>query len=395
MLLGCAMSGNSHTWRTLHISTISHLHPVIVYSFWVGCLVQLFYWGYWYQRLRQHQDAPCPVPSPALAVSVVVCAKNEALNLRHCLPQLLTQDYPQYEVLVVDDDSTDDTAQVLTSLATQYPHLRTTRPDSGTQPAAKGKKKALAHGIAQAQYDLLLLTDADCHPTSSRWIAHMVAPLAQPSIDLVLGYAPLTRQSGFLNALSRLETTYTAIQYLSFALRRMPYMGVGRNIAYRKSLYEQQGGFVAHQHIASGDDDLFVRAAAHPDRLAVVLHPEAHMYSATAQDWRSFFRQKSRHLSTAPHYRPVHQWMLGLHAASLWAVHIYFPILVAYGSSDFLYITAYLARTALWLMVARRLFGRMQVTDLWGKLPWLELALLAYYLFLAPTLIFRNNNQWK
>lgn len=380
-------------WRTLHLSTLSHLHPVIVYSFWIGCLAQLFYWGYWFWRLQQHRDAPRL--EPTLAVSVVICAKNEADNLRRFLPRILEQDYPHYEVLVVDDGSTDDTVQVLTELGTQYPHLRSTHLSGELQLAAKGKKKALAHGIAHAQYDTLLLTDADCYPTSRDWVTHMVAPLEHTHNDLVLGYAPLTPQRGLLNALSRLETTYTAIQYLSFALRRMPYMGVGRNLAYRKSLYTRQGGFEAHQHIASGDDDLFVRAAAHPDRLAVVLHPAAHMYSATAQNWRSFFRQKSRHLSTAPHYRPVHQVMLAIFALSVFAVQVYFPILLITDSHLFIYLTAYLTRNVLWLVVTRRLFVRLQVADLWPWLIGLEWLLAVYYLVLAPTLLFRNNRQWK
>ena len=176
--------------------------------------------------------------------------------------------------IVVNDASTDDTKEVLKAYQYIFPHLRIAQAVYHAPARLAVKKYALEQGIAAAQYDILLLTDADCQPASPHWLSRMVAPF-NDTVEIVLGYGPYTRKRGFLNAFIRYETMYTAIQYFSFALAGMPYMGVGRNLAYRKSLFEKTGGLTAHRHILSGDDDLFVNSAINKKNFSIVLHPDS------------------------------------------------------------------------------------------------------------------------
>lgn len=173
-----------------------------------------------------------------------------------------------------------------------------------------GKKFALAQGITAARYDHLLLTDADCCPASEDWLYHMQRKLRGP-LKIGLGYGPYQKYPGWLNRFIRYETFYTALQYLSFALAGRPYMGVGRNLIYKKELFEEVGGFHKHINLASGDDDLFVQAAADANNTTLILSPSTFCYSEPERTWRSYARQKARHLTTGKHYTTINKMLLG------------------------------------------------------------------------------------
>lgn len=263
-------------------------------------------------------DQPLPIrTTPLNGVSILLCAHNEAIHLRRFLPAVLEQTsaYP-FEVLVVDDASDDDTPAILAFFQKKYTHLRVLRIPEKKWP---GKKYALAQGIAAAKNDVLLLTDADCEPASSHWLSRMTAPLQEnPALEIVLGYAP-TRSLAFsgspapvlLTRWIRFETAHTAWTYSVFAQAGQPYMGVGRNMAWRKSLFERAGGFATHEHLPSGDDDLFVSAVATGANTAICLDPQTFVYSAGKKTWHAWMRQKRRHLSTGAYYRPRHRLLLG------------------------------------------------------------------------------------
>ncbi len=235
-------------------------------------------------------------------VSIIICAKNEAENLERFLPELLEQNYPEYEVVVVNDTSEDDSDMVLARLKAKYPHLYyTTIPKD--RIFRHGKKLALTIGVKAAKYDYLLLTDADCMPAGKNWLRRMVAPFAGQKTEIVLGFGGYNKEKGFCNLLVRYDTFFTAIQYLGFALSSKPYMGVGRNLTYTKQLFVGNNGVKSHSHILSGDDDLFVQQVIRKDNFALSLDQEAHTISIppkTLRDWRN---QKGRHLSTSGYYR--------------------------------------------------------------------------------------------
>ncbi len=278
--------------------------------------VQLALWLRVYARLALYHPNSPRSKEPLPALSVIICARNEAENLQRHLPAVLAQDYPDYEVIVVDDDSADDTPALLRRLAAEYPRLRALRLSPKTSP---GKKAALAYGITAAQNEWLVFTDADCTPASSYWLREMALRMEMPSespVEIVLGYGPYIATAGALNGWVRFETVFTAMQYGAFALCGLPYMGVGRNLAWKKSLFARTSGFASHAGLASGDDDLFVNAVATAHNTVLCFSPRAFTYSSAPNSWAGWFRQKRRHLSTGHRYRRRHRVALAAVAGS-------------------------------------------------------------------------------
>jgi len=287
-------------------------------------LVQLiFYLGIYsrvaFQRKKQ-------VPAAEEPVSVIVCARNEADNLEKYLPVVLSQQYPEFEVIVVDDASSDETDTLLQRFTGQYPQLRTTtiRAD---KKFTHGKKLAVTIGIKAAKYDILVFIDAVCEPASDQWLKTMVSHL-QGEKQIVLGYGGYTSQKGLLNKYIRYDTLTIAMQYLSFAISGFPFMGVGRNIVYRKSFFNGTSGFTRHLHLLSGDDDLFVNENATGKNTAVEFSHASHTRSAPSQTFEKWIWQKKRHLTTAPLYKARDKFLLGLESFSRLCFYILLAVLL-------------------------------------------------------------------
>ena len=253
--------------------------------------------------------------SDAPGVSVIVCARNEEANIRDYLQSLMTQDYPTYEVIVVNDGSVDHSRELLEYWEKRYSNLRLTFVPQGAKVGST-KKLAITLGAKAAQYDYLLLTDADCRPESTHWIAEMMQgfrgqPMAngqQPTansqpIDIVLGFGAYFCKRSLLNRLIQFDTLFVGLQYLGMAASGYPYMGVGRNLAYSKRLFFAHGGFRGLMDQRAGDDDLLVNREATAQNTAVVCTPESLTWSVPKLTWREWFRQKRRHLSVSHDYR--------------------------------------------------------------------------------------------
>jgi biofilm PGA synthesis N-glycosyltransferase PgaC len=280
---------------------------ILLALFFTAVMVQCFYYFGVYLRIFLYN--PSKSRKFSKGISVVICARNEAHNLEKFLPGVLEQEYPDYEVVVVNDCSKDHTEEVLAELSTRYKHLRyTTIP--ANEKFSHGKKLALTVGLKSAVHDHVLLTDADCYPASGQWLQKMVSRL-DGKREIVLGYGRYEKRKGLLNAMIRYETVFTAIQYFSFALKGYPYMGVGRNLAYRKALFFKNGGFSSHYHIASGDDDLFVNEHAGRNNTAIEIDPESHTVSVPNTSFVSWIRQKQRHLSAGNLYNTGSRFRLG------------------------------------------------------------------------------------
>ncbi|MFN8256666.1 MAG: glycosyltransferase [Bacteroidales bacterium] len=294
----------------LHLEIIE---KIIFLTFFIALIVQIFYYFFFYLRIAFHKEKES-TPVEKRPVSVIVCAKNEARYLKEFLPALLTQDYPDYEVIVVNDGSTDDTEDVLKILKGEYSRLYvTTIPSTGKLKHTK--KLAVSIGLKAAKSDWVILIDADCKVSSPRWLGLLQEKFTE-NTSFVLGYGAYMSRIGFLNKLIRFDTLFIAMQYFTFSMTGLPYMGVGRNLSYRKELFFKNKGFTRHLHLASGDDDLFVNDNATKANVKISLHPETFTYSVPEEKFKPWFYQKKRHLTTARYYKIKYKLVLGLEILS-------------------------------------------------------------------------------
>jgi len=279
-----------------------HENPflLIVFSlFSLSGVIQVFYYLYYYLSviLYKHPE----VKSPKKPVSVIICARNESVNLAEFLPSVLKQEYPDYEVIVVNDCSEDNSYDILGDLLKQYPHLKISNVNKDSK-FTHNKKFAQFIGIKAAKNDLLLFTDADCQPESDKWLETIVSRF-EDHIDFVIGYGGYFKRKGLLNRYIRYDSMTIAMQYFGMAIRGVPYMGVGRNLAYRRSLFFNKKGFGSHNHVISGDDDLFVNSNADKKNTVVEFRKETHTRSVPAALFNEWVKQKKRHMVTARYYK--------------------------------------------------------------------------------------------
>jgi len=263
-------------------------------------------------------------------VSVIICARDEAENLRKYLPLILDQEYPEFEVIVINDGSTDQTEHLLRDLSVDYPRLKTTFVPAGANNLST-KKLGLTLGIKAAKYEYLLFTDADCMPEDKMWIARMARNFARQT-DFVLGYGAYLQEKGFLNRLITYDTLFIALQYLGMAAARKPYMGVGRNLAYRKETFFAQKGFASTLHLISGDDDLLVNKAATSANTRIEISPDSITWSEPNKTFMGWLYQKERHLSVSSYYKSSSKFRLFLEPFTRGLFYLAFILALVFGS---------------------------------------------------------------
>ena len=325
----------------------------------IGCafcffIIQMvYYWGFFtniFRFKRKCRKNKVSFLESFPPVSVIICVKNEEVNLNDKLPKVLEQDYPDYEVIVVNDSSSDETEEVLAIMKTRYERLHTTFVPENAK-FIDSKKFALTLGIKAAKNEILIFTDADCEPKTEKWLKNIVRNFTEDT-QIVLGYGGYKRKKSLLNYIIVFDTLFIAIQYLNYSLSGKTYMGVGRNMAYRKSMFIESKGFTAHLNLQSGDDDLFINETATKTNTRIEISPDSITISEPKDTFSMWKRQKERHLSTSGHYRfgskaliGVEVFSRGLFYASLIALLISFDLVAAYiATGMFLirYITQYI-----------------------------------------------------
>lgn len=325
--------------------------------------------------------------------SIIICARNEADNLAKFLPAIFEQDYPTYEVVVVNDCSYDNTEDFLKKYALQHSNLKivTIQEDENY---AHGKKIALMMGIKGAKHEHLLLTDADCRPADKYWLKGMMQHFT-PDTDIVIGYGAYEKQKSFLNKIIRFDTFMIALQFLSFSLLRKTYMGTGRNLAYKKSLFFKLKGFASHYHIESGDDDLFVNEAVHKYNSNVQINTINHTVSkvkTTLQDWMA---QKRRHITTFTNYSSASKLRLISLTASQYLFFATFIALLVLNVGIFLIIFLFLLRLLIQIIIFKKSMAELDEGDLLLLSPVIELILLFIYPLITVSNAFLKKNKWK
>ncbi|RQP11303.1 MAG: glycosyltransferase [Parapedobacter sp.] len=357
-------------------------------------LFQLYYILSVYSKLALYKIPSLPVKSSPPPLSVIICARNEEENLRRNLPHILAQDYPAFEVILVNDFSEDETKWLLRDLCAQSPYLKVVEIAEHVR-LKHGKKFAVTLGIKAAQYEHLVFTDADCIPQSDQWLKHMGSSF-DGGEEIVLGYSPYLKKPGFLNALIRFETFHTAMSYLSYALRKNAYMGVGRNLAYTKSLFFRGKGFAAHMHIASGDDDLFVNQNATPHNTVICIHPEAQVWSEPKTTFSAYARQKTRHAGASKAYKPSHRRMLATQLVTAFLFYVFATAtLVAYPQYGYVVAGMYLFRLLAQLLVYYPIMKKLQVKGLLWGLPLLDFVYYCYICLNGFAALYKKDVKWK
>jgi poly-beta-1,6-N-acetyl-D-glucosamine synthase len=367
--------------------------PVIIFYFFAGmAFLNLLFTFVIYGRLAFYKEKPVLDEINLPPVSVILAARNEADNLFENLPYILQQNYPEFEVIVINHQSVDDSAYLLNAYCRQYPNLRIIEIAKNAH-LKPGKKLPITLGIKGAKYEHLLFTDADCKPASSNWIKSMASQFI-PGKELVLGYGPYVKEKGLLNRIIRFDTTWIAMSYFSMALAKLPYMGVGRNLAYTKSLFNKVHGFKSHYSIPSGDDDLFIQQAANKSNLAISLEKQSYCYSDANSTWSSWIRQKTRHYSTSDHYQVIKKWLLGIYPFTLLMQLFSFVILMFNTDFRWLTLSAFIFTLLLKWWVQGKCFSKLKENSFIKYLPLWDL----FYAFLMPILYYSSEkkgpNRW-
>ncbi len=326
-------------------------------------------------------------------VSVIICARDECSNLSENLPLVLEQNYPNYEVIVVNDCSEDDTEIILGQLKNKYPHLRSTIIKKNGS-FVNGKKFAATVGVKAASHEWMLFTDADCRPASPDWIDAMSSHFV-PKKNIVLGYGGYLQAPGYLNKWIRYDTCFIALQYFGFALIGMPYMGVGRNLAYRKSLFYKHNGFAAHAHILSGDDDLFVNQAATRKNVDVEYSIDAHTRSVPKRTFREWIWQKRRHVSTSKYYKSKHVFWLGIEPLSRLLFWSSFCTLMIQNILWQYTLGVFLFRMIIFLLVLGVATKKFNERGLWIHATYFDIAMPFIYLYVFILNNLSKQNRWK
>lgn len=297
-----------------------------------------------HKRQSQKGNVPHTVERPP--VSIIICARNEGENLKRFLPLVLEQDYENFEVIIVNDGSCDDTEDIIKDLQDIYHNLYITNIPQETRIISH-KKLAITVGAKAAKNEILLFTDADCRPLTPDWITMMVRNFDN-NTEFVLGHGNYYRLPGFISQMVAYDTLTIAMQYMGFAKLGYPYMGVGRNMAYRRSTFFNNKGFAGFLHVASGDDDLLINAfgKGHNTRIEPSLDAETlSLPKTTFKDW---YYQKLRHLSTVDVYQSGSKMWIGLEPLTRGLFYLSVILLIA-----FAYISPLAAIVALCAFVLR------------------------------------------
>lgn len=366
--------------------------PVLAIIFFAAIAIQVLYLIVFIavisRRRREPEVAPLNEP-----VSVIVCAHDEENNLRELVPMLLRQNYGEFEVIIVDDRSNDGTYDFLLEESRKNPKLRMVHVDR-TPPHVNGKKFSLTLGIKAAQHDRILLTDADCRPQSDEWIATMNSGVTSQTL-FVLGFSPYMKSAGLLNLFIRFESLITALQYMAFAFLKSPYMGVGRNLSYKKSFFLGEKGFNQFMNVTGGDDDLFVNQHANGKNTNVVTNSKALIFSIPENTWKDFFRQKKRHLSVGKFYKFKHRFWLGLFAATWLTVWLLGIPLAIFLSPWYLFAGALLFRALLLFLGIQSTSGKLDQKFEWWAIPFLDFLYSFYYLTTGLFTLGAKKVRWK
>jgi cellulose synthase/poly-beta-1,6-N-acetylglucosamine synthase-like glycosyltransferase len=369
--------------------------PTFNFDFWsVTLIVFLIVVGYqilhvifFNFRLLIHKSKTEIKDSELPPLSVIICARNEESNLFKLIPLVAKQDYPKFELIIVNDQSQDDSIHIIKAYKKEFPFIRIIELEKNKHRQF-GKKLPLTVGIKGSKYNHIVVTDADCKPVSDQWLK-TTAKLFNEKKEIVLGYSPYKKLKGFLNKLIRFDTSIIAITYMSYAKNRLAYMGVGRNMAYSKKLWEEVDGFKNHYHIASGDDDLFIKDVSKKNNTTINMDPKSYIYSDPKTTWTSWINQKARHFTTATEYKLINKLFLGIFPLTLFMMYFIFVILLFNTDWYYFVLAVFGLRLLIYWVINGLLLKKLEAKDLIWLFPFYELL----HSIVIPFIYYSNLNK--
>ena len=379
---------------TINLPFSSTLLSELLIGFFAAVIaIQVFYYLFFFLRLAIYKK-PKKTGHVEHPVSVVICARDEANNLANTLPGVLVQEYSTtHEVVLVNDNSEDETKYLLEEFKKSFKNLN---PVLLSQEAKmiNGKKFPLSIGIKSAKNETLLLTDADCVPASEHWMRLMQDGYDE-GIEIVLGYGAYKKKPGLINKLIRFETFQTALQYFSYALAGMPYMGVGRNLSYKKEVFIRNKGFSSINQMPSGDDDLFINQVANKHNTAIVIDKDAHTLSEPKTSLHDWMNQKYRHYTTSKYYKLSHATLLAFYAISQFLVYPILITAIVFTKEYILLGSLWGARMLVQGTILRSTMKKLNELDLWPWFILFDFWSIFYYLFTLPSVWKAPQKNWN
>jgi len=351
---------------------------------------QIYYWVF-FARLAFYKNVS--VKPATRSISVVICARNEYENLKNNLPLILEQDHPDFEVVVVNWASDDESSILLNQMSSQYPHLKIVEIRENLN-FFSGKKFPLSIGIKSAKDEIIVVTEANCRPVSRNWLPLMGSPFSG-SAEIVLGYGAIEKKQGFLNKLIRFDTFHVACRYLSGALAGIPYMGVGRNMGYMKSLFIRNKGFISHYRIHSGEDDLFINQVARRSNTRVMLHPDSFTLSGQHHSFRDWMIRKKNQAWTTRLYRSWHRIISGIYSLGIFLFYLLFVVLLVMNYNPVLVLPVFLLRLIVQIYIFHRCMSKLNEKDLIWFVPFFEIAMLFVQSMALISNLFSKRDKWK
>jgi len=361
------------------------LKEVLLFIFILSFLVQLYYYlNYFLLLARPVSKVIVEVEFP---ISIVIATKNEVENLKNYLMSILNQDYGTFEVVLIDDHSIDGTLEYLRS-------IKSDRLKFYQLEKEVGKKAAIQLGIDKAGNKHLVFIDADCKPASESWLKEMASKFNDDK-QIVLGYGRFFKRDGFLNKIIRFEGLINAIQYFSFALAGKPYMGVGRNLAYTKSIYHNSKSFDVHSKLRSGDDDLLINEMATGSNTAISVNPNSHTITCAKESWIAYSTQRRRQLQAGERYQFKDRIRLMLFGLSNTLFYILYIILMLDEGNYFFYSLLFVSKLIIQIIIFKKIMANLGDKDLLRWIPVLEFIYLLQIILIGVSTWIWKVNRWK
>ncbi len=297
----CFYINNDMDFLDYQFNTVGFYFAIIL---GIIILFQILYYFIVYGRVAFFKDNKLTTDEKQKyipSVSVVMCVKDDAYNLEKKLPIILEQEYPNFEVVVVNDASKDETEYVLRVLQEIYPNLNVVNLYNNVN-GFLGKKYPISLGIKSAKNEIILLTESDTMPLNYNWITTMVKGFKQKK-DIVLGFTNFEQKPTFLNTLMHYENLTSAMNYLGNAMLNNPFMGQGRNMAYKREFFFETGGFISQYNISVGEDDLFINKNANSKNTSVIINKESINLASPKEKREEWVIQKKKHFKSMYHFK--------------------------------------------------------------------------------------------